>query len=377
MRSSEPNIVAPETRAPRREADEATLCVGSFSKIPEVLRSLGADPADVCAAAGFDFTLFDDPGNLITYRAASRLFRVCTERTGCPHFGLLQGQKSGLDCLGFVGLLVKYAPDVGTALRNLVRYMHLHIRGAVTTIEESGNLAMFGYEIYASGAEATDQIADAALGTAFNIMVALCGPHWKPIEVRFEHRRPSETAAFHHFFQAPLRFDMNENALVFAASWLSRPLPAVEPELGRLLRDKMEAIEAQSRNAFPDQVRCILRTGLLARHGSADQVATLLSMHSRTLHRRLAASGTNFRAIADECRYEIARQMLEVSDANVGDIAYMLDYADTSAFARAFRRWSGTTPSRWRKRPTGVAVDKGTPTSSLRTSNLAADGRNC
>jgi AraC-like DNA-binding protein len=112
----------------------------------------------------------------------------------------------------------------------------------------------------------------------------------------------------------------------------------------------MEALEAQYRGEFPEQVRSILRTGLLADYGSADQVATLLSMHGRTLHRRLAASGTNFRALVDECRYEIARQMLKDTDADVGRIAHMLDYADTSAFARAFRRWSGTTPSRWRTR---------------------------
>jgi AraC-like DNA-binding protein len=324
--------------------------VGAFAHIPDVLRDLGADPADVCAAAGFDFALFDDPGNLITYRAASRLFRVCVERTGCQHFGLLHGQKSGLDGLGFVGLLVKYAPDVGTALRNIVRYLHLHIRGAVTTFEIDGKLAVFGYEVYAMGAEATDQIADASLGTMFNIMVELCGPHWRPIEVRFEHRRPSELAPFHRRFQAPLHFDMNENALVFAASWLNQPLPAAGPELTRLLRDKVDELEAHFRDEFPEQVRSILRTALPANHGSADQVATLLSMHSRTLHRRLAAFGTNFRALTDECRFEIAQQMLEDTDCDVGHIAYILDYADTSAFARAFRRWSGTSPSRWRTR---------------------------
>jgi AraC-like DNA-binding protein len=345
-----PNSAVRQGRKPPRRANEPTLAVGAFAHIPEVLRDLGADPADVCAAAGLDVTLFDDPAHLVTYRAASHLFRVCTERTGCPHFGLLQGQKSGLDSLGFVGLLAKYTPDVGTGLHSLVRYMYLHIRGAVATLEESGKSATFAYEIYEPGAEATDQIADAALGTMFNIMVALCGPHWKPIEVRFGHRRPSDLAPFHRFFQAPLRFDMHENALVFAASWLSRPLPAVEPELSRLLRDQMEALEAQYRHEFPEQVRSILRTGLLADHGSVDQVAKLLSIHSRTLHRRLAASGTNFRALVDECRYEIARQMLENSDSNVGHIAYILDYADTSAFARAFRRWTGTTPSRWRTR---------------------------
>jgi AraC-like DNA-binding protein len=304
----------------------------------------------VCKAAGFDFTLFDDPANVITYRAASHLFRVCTERTGCAHFGLLQGAKHGLDTLGLVGLLVKYSTDVGTALRTLVRYMHLHIRGAVTTFEESGKYAIFGLEIYAAGVEAADQIADASLANMFNIMAGLCGPYWKPIEVRFEHRRPADLTPFQRFFQAPLRYGMHENALVFAATWLRAPLPAAEPELRELLQARIKALEVQYRDDFPQTVRSILRTGVVTDHGSADQVATLLSMHSRTLHRRLTASGTNFRTLVDECRYEIARQMLRDTDSDVGYIATMLGYADTSAFARAFRRWSGATPSGWRKR---------------------------
>ena len=73
-------------------------------------------------------------------------------------------------------------------------------------------------------------------------------------------------------------------------------------------------------------------------------------MHGRTLHRRLAACGTNFRSLVDECRYAIARQMVEDTDSEVAQVADLLDYADTSAFARAFRRWSGTTPAQWRKR---------------------------
>jgi AraC-like DNA-binding protein len=334
----------------RPTTSAAMIRVGAFRHIPEVLKDLGANPADVCAAAGLDVRLFDDPTNLITFHAASHLFRVCTDRTGCLHFGLLNGQKSGLDALGLIGALARCSPDAGAALHSIVRFMHLHIRGAVATVEKGGTLAMFSYEIYEPRAEATDQINDAALGTMFNIMLALCGPHWKPIEVRFEHRRPPDLAPFHRFFQVPLRFGSDSNSLVFAANWLSHPLPAVEPELDRLLRNQIEALEAHHADDFPETVRSILRTALLADQGSADQVATLLSMHSRTLHRRLVASGTNFRGLVDECRYEIARQMLEDTDSDVGQVAYVLGYADTSAFARAFRRWSGTTPSRWRMR---------------------------
>jgi AraC-like DNA-binding protein len=71
-------------------------------------------------------------------------------------------------------------------------------------------------------------------------------------------------------------------------------------------------------------------------------------MHSSTLARRLARHGVGFRELVDECRYDVAREMLEHSALDVSHIAAMLDYADASAFTRAFKRWSGTTPARWR-----------------------------
>ncbi len=324
------------------------LQIGAIWAIPEVLRSLGADPADVCAEAGIDIALFDDLSNPISYRVASHLFRVCVERTGCPHFGLLHGQKGGLNFLGLLGLLARYSPDVGSALRSIVRYMHLHIRGAVTTLEVHATRATFCYEIYEPDAEATDQISDAAVATMYNIMLELCGSNWSPLEVRLAHRKPDDVAPFRRFFRAPLRFDAEENALEFFADSLHRPLPAVEPELRRLLVAQVEALEGQYSDQFPEQVRSILRTALLTDHGNSDQIAKLFSMHSRTLHRRLAASGTSFRELVDESRFAIARQMLTDTSADVSHIALMLNYADSSAFTRAFRRWSGSTPSQWR-----------------------------
>jgi len=81
---------------------------------------------------------------------------------------------------------------------------------------------------------------------------------------------------------------------------------------------------------------------------SADSVGALFSMHSRTLHRHLAGFGTSFRTLVDETRFEIALQMLRDSSFEVRRIADILGYADASAFTRAFRRWSGTTPALWR-----------------------------
>jgi len=329
-------------------ATNANLHIGAIWSVPEVLRTLGADPAEVCAAAGIDIELFDDPNNLVSYRAASHLLRVCVEWTGCQHFGLLVGQKGGLNSLGLVGLLARYSPDVGSALRSLVRYMHLHIQGAVTTLDVSGKTATLAYKIHQAGAEATDQIGDGALAVLYNIMRALCGPSWNPLEVRLAHRKPEDVAPLRKFFLAPLRFDADENALVFFADALRRPMPEVEPALRDLLSKQIEALEEQSTGEFPERVRGFLRTALLTDHGSADQIASLFSMHSRTLHRRLAAAGTSFRELVDESRFEIARRMLLDTDADVSHVADVLGYADSSAFTRAFRRWSGTTPTQWR-----------------------------
>jgi AraC-like DNA-binding protein len=326
----------------------ATVSITGPEAIPAVLRALGSDPTAAFAEARVDPALFDDPGSSVYLAALGRLVKLCVARTGCQHFGLRFGQRNGLPSLGLAGLLVKHSPDVGTALRRLGSHMHLHRGGAITAVGADGDAAMLSYEIYQRNVEAVDQIGDGALAELFNIMRALCGPDWQPVEVRFAHRKPADVGPFRRFFRAPLRFDAEENALVFSADWLERRLPAADPELQRLLRKQIDALAAEHGEKFPEQVRSVLRAALLTDHSSADRIAALFSIHSRTLSRRLQAFGTGFQQLVDEGRFEIARQRPANTLLDVGRIAASLDYADASAFTRAFRRWSGTTPAQWR-----------------------------
>jgi AraC-like DNA-binding protein len=252
-------------------------------------------------------------------------------------------------------LLVKYSPDAGTALRSLVRYMHHQVRGAATTMAVDGDKAILGYAIHQPQVEATDQVGDGAVALLFNIMRALCGAEWKPAEARFAHRKPEDVEPFRRFFRAPLRFDVEEYALVFPADWLNHRLPDTDPQLRQLLQKQIDALESRHGDDFPEHVRSVLRTALVTGHARADQVAALFSMHSRTLNRRLQSFGIGFQELVDEGRFEIARQMLGNSAMEVSEIAELLHYADASAFTRAFRRWSGTTPAHWRKSRTKAA----------------------
>ena len=323
--------------------------VGAIAAVPGVIRSLGADPAQVLAEAGFDLSLFDDPNNQISFASRSRLIAQCAEITGCPHFGLLVGQQGGgLHALGLVGLFVEYSPDVATALRSLVRCFHHHLRGASIDLVVDGQLAVLDYTIYQPGTEATDQIGAGAMAGTVNIMRELCGADWNPGEVMLAHRRPADIEPYRQFFRAPLFFDAEQNAIIFPTSWLSHRLAEREPAIRRLLKEKIDALEAQFRDEFPEQVRRVLRVALLTNRTSIEDIAALFSMQPRTLNRRLSTYGLSFKDLVDEGRYEIARQTLLDTDMDMDHVAALLDYAGASSFVRAFQRWSGTTPNQWR-----------------------------
>ena len=334
---------------------DETVRVGTILAMPVVLQSLGADPADVLADLGLDSTLFENPDNRLSYATRGRLFDRCVARTGCRHVGLLIGQRNGLHAFGLVGALMKHAPDVGTALRSLVSYMHVNVRGAETSLIVEGEFALLGYKVCLPRVPAVEQVCDGVVATAMTIMRDLCGRDWKPHEVWFAHRRPENDRPFTRYFQAPLRFDAELSGLVFPARLLDDPLPGNEPELGHLLQAQIKELEARLVDEFPEQIRTVLRTAVLMDHSSADQVAALFSIQTRTLNRRLQAFGTNFRELVDQVRFEIARQMLENTAMEVQQIADSLGYARASALTLAFRRWSGTTPTAWRAKHLSAA----------------------
>jgi AraC-like DNA-binding protein len=115
-----------------------------------------------------------------------------------------------------------------------------------------------------------------------------------------------------------------------------------------VLSAQAEAFAAQSQPGLPSQVQRVMRNLLLESKGSIETVARAFSMHRRTLDRHLDASGVSFRALADGVRFEVAQQLLRDTLMSVSEIAAALHYGDASAFAHAFRRWSGCTPSQWR-----------------------------
>ncbi|MEH6584631.1 MAG: AraC family transcriptional regulator [Halioglobus sp.] len=326
-----------------------TVRVAPVASIPLVLEQLGFEPAATLAEMKFDIQLFDNSDNVIPYAARTRLLQQCAEKTGCRHFGHLMGRNTGPSSYGIAGFIMQQSPDVITALRSFVRYAHLHVSGAAVYLEEGPESAFLGYSILESGIEATEQIADAAITAAFNILRALCGTAWRPTIVCFVHPKPENIRPFKQYFNAPLLFNAEQNGVAFSSTWLQAPLTGADPDLRVLLQTQINLLEIRHSDDFAEQVRRVLHSAVLMHQATAAHVSDLFSIHQRTMNRRLRDCGTCFRVLLSESRAEVTRQLLRDSSKSLSEIASTLDYADASTFARAFRRQSGKTPSAWRE----------------------------
>jgi AraC-like DNA-binding protein len=323
------------------ENEEASQRVGLFAELPVLLRELGADPLEAMASAGLDTGGLDSLENRIPFVALGRLLYACAAKTVCPQFALLLGLRARLSYLGLPGQLARHSPTLGAALRTFAVYQHLNSQGMVTFLLEKDGVATLGSVVYQKGTEHVDQIYDANVAAAFGVMRELCGAHWRPERVLFSHSKPTDSGPYRRAFQAPCRFNAEQTALEFPAVLLDQRLSGADPEQFRILE-----AQAHARTDYDVvfRLRSSLRILLLAQAASGDQVAKLLSMHRRTLNRRLKAEGTTFRELLDEVRFEAACQLLDTARTPITDIASSLGYAETSAFSRAFRRWSGGTP---------------------------------
>jgi len=326
--------------------DALTQRVGGLAEIPALLCELGVEPSNVLAKVMLAAEALAHIDNRIPFEAADRLLGECAAVTGCAHFGLLVGQRWGLAHFGALGELMRHSRTVGEALQSMAVFQHLNSDvGAVFLLEHEDTVSM-GYALYRNYARHPDQVYDAALAITCNLLRELCGSRWEASEVSFSRPRPVDSSPYRRHFRAPLRFDREHSAVRFPARWQEERIPGADAQRRAALTAMLEA--ADNGGQLVSRLHRALRLLLLAGKSTGDDLAQTLSLHRRTLSRRLRSQGTTFQKVLDEVRFEMARQLLEHTLTPIDQIAAALCYSDVSAFAHAFRRWSGTTPGLWR-----------------------------
>ncbi len=344
----EPN---PRPERPLTASGPGDVRVGPVLSIPAVLTEFGVAPQRAFALAGVDPRLFQDPESRIPFEALGDLLEACVSLTGCRDFGLRVGERFDLNGFGPLGQLMRHCATVGDAIRTLVLHLHLHDRGAAPLLLATDpGCVVLGYSIYRRDTPAAAQIYDGAIAIANRVLRELCGPRWKALRVQFAHSRLDSTVPYRQAFGTSVHFDAEISAIVFASSWLERPIAGADPAAHALLAKAMRDAQADGPMSFAEQAQRVLHQMVPGATASAHAVATLFGIHERTLRRRLEKEGTSLQQLINDTRFELASQLLENTGLPVSRIAMALQYADANAFSRAFRGWAAVSPTQWRAR---------------------------
>ncbi len=329
--------------------------IGPFIHLPGLLRELGVEPERVLERFGFAESAFADPENRIAAEIRGPILAACVRESGCHHFGLLLGQRNDASALGVIGFLMRNAPDVQTALSDLVDNLHLHNRVAAPYLEIAGRQAIFGYQTLNPYAEGWEQIDDGAMALLWNIMRSLCGSGWLPSEVRFRRNKPGNVNLYRGLFGAPLLFGIEQTGLVFSASWLSEKVQLADSGLRTYFERQVGVMRGVGSDDFAAQAKYQLVRLLGTGCCTLSDLAKHLGVHPRTLNRRLKEAGTSFREMHQVARHQLACQLLRDTTSSISAIATLLGYSGSNAFVRAFAQWESVPPATWRKQVGGVA----------------------
>lgn len=329
----------------------ATIRCGNIAGLATVASHLGLEFADLLNRVGIPLGTFDDPEAHVPVAALDTLLLLAQQRSGCDCIGHLIGSLP--TDLGLPAYIALNAPTVHDALKDMVALHALTNSGGELYLRERAaeGLAEFGFAMALPGTRTASQISDGAIAQSFSLIRSLCGDQFRAIEIKLTRKPPKDVEAFDkHYCGQRLSFNASEAAIVFAREYLGRNIPGANPNLYRYL--KQEVLNSKRPAVDESIIVSVRRTVLkLLKYQPATSmlVGNLLGMHPRTLSRRLAHEGTDLTEIIESVRQELACQLLADTDLSIGEISSRLHYSELSSFTRAFRRWSGLSPIRWRR----------------------------
>ncbi len=169
--------------------------------------------------------------------------------------------------------------------------------------------------------------------------------------VELAHRAAGDVAAYRAWFDAPVVFEAPITQLVMPRPALAASLVSADPQLLAILTRAAEELRrrAPTPPTLAAQAARVLHDALRSDDGNVEHVARQLGLTSRSLQRRLKDEGTSFQLVREQVRRELAQRYLDDKLA-ISEISFLLGFSEPSAFFRAFKRWTGTTPIEARRR---------------------------
>ena len=331
--TTEPTTLASWTRALRKQLD-----------------ALGLDSAALCREAGFDPSRLDEPNARCPLSQTTRLWQLAVAASGDPALGLRTSQYVTPTTFHALGYALVASSSLREMFERIVRYHRVVSDALELELRECADSYEFRFRVPPGSpppaAEALDAFAAIYVRSCRNRL----DRDFVPLAVQLQRPAPQDPQPWHQVFRAPLLFAAPENLLRFPREAFERRLDDGNPELAEHNETVLERTLEQLQVAtWSSRVRACLQVQLPAGEPSAERIAQALHLSLRSLQRHLAQEGLGYDRLLAETRQQLALQHMRDPRCSISEIAYLLGFADTSSFSRAFKRWTGQTPSQYRE----------------------------
>lgn len=317
--------------------------------IRRALDEAGRDSAALFAKAGLDLSVLADPDARYLVKDTNRLWALAVAATGDEAFGLTVSRFVTPTTFHALGYSLQASSTLNEAFERCVRYFRVVSDAVSLSFETVGEECRFTMAVLPQQVRPADESLDAFASVFARLCRALYGRQLSPIRVSLQRRAPLMPAPFEKVFRAPVEFDAGITQLVYPRASFEAPLSGANPELAR--QNDGVAARYLSRLKLGDaaaSVRAALVEMLPRGEPSQAKVAQALHMSERNLQRKLAEAGTTYKDILNETRKELALSYLADKSYTLSEVTYLLGFAEASSFTRAFRRWTGYSPSDYR-----------------------------
>ncbi|MDM7914128.1 MAG: AraC family transcriptional regulator [Candidatus Eisenbacteria bacterium] len=311
----------------------------------------GVRTADLLEEAGISRASLDDPDARLPGPVVLSIWNALRDRTADPVLQLTAPVSLPFGAYRVIDYLVAASATVGDGVRRFARFFRLIADAVTLEVRRTGHEYQLCLERSDGGAVPpvyVDYVFAALVGrTRMRIR-----PDLRVLRVDLRQPAPQATAPYVEVFRAPVRFGADADRLCFTEEEWNAPTESGDAALARLLEEHARILAQRIPQAPPgfrtEVQKAIAST--LPEGGSAVEVARALHVSVRTLQRKLVEIGTTFREMSDSVRAQLAEEYLTDPQVSIAEVAFLLGFSDQSAFHRAFRRRTGESPGRWRRR---------------------------
>ena len=322
--------------------------VSLTSYIP-LAQSLGLDPFALLAEFGIDPRHLRKPEYRIPADAVSGLLSESAARSGCEAFGLLLAEKRSFSSLGPLSLLLRHERSLRSVLDRVIAYRRLMSDILDFELEEDGDEARL--RVWVTPDVATRQCVELAMALTCRFLGSAIFGGWHPSDVHFQHPAPADFQVHQRLFRAPLRFDSTFHGFVFPSATLDRENAYANAGFAEHAQQYVDLLARQLPGpSLAEQVRTTVKGLLPAGTATLATAAAQLSLHPRTLQRKLAADGFFFADLVETIRQGTARDLLANTNLPLAQVALLVGYASPASFSRWFAGLHGQPPREWRLR---------------------------